>query len=351
MVRAQKLKQFKNKNLSRLYLLCYAHRRLLKINDHLVTSLTHKVLKYTNEANKYQQTKVDIEEAGDKQMREQAAELLTIYINEAIPDERVRASAFEIIPKTDYPQFLSDFKRPNLDRDHYRWAYYTKLSLTAKRNLRPLFKVLVFSCAKSALADAIGFLRQQMAKENAFKTSLYEEVPLAFFPKSMKRFLTDKIHDNDDRIIKKINGDRYEFMVYLQIAKGLADGTVFIKDSNTYRALEDELIGIEYWTKHKQAILTRLNMPLLSTDVTELLDQFELNLEGKYRLVNERIKNGENTSIKMKYNKQGELTKWTLPYTSVDDGINNPFYDKPLIFYNHSLICNPDMRRPRPIPK
>jgi TnpA family transposase len=324
----QKLKQFKNKNLSRLYLLCYAHRRLLKINDHLVTSLTHKVLKYTNEANKYQQTKVDIEEAVDKKLKEQAGELLTIYINETIPDERVRAAAFKIIPKTDYPQFLSDFKRSNLNRDCYRWEHYTKLSLTAKKNLRPLFKVLEFSCAKPQMADAIRFLRQQMAKKNPFKTSLYEEVPLAFFPKPMKRFLTDKIYNSDDCIIKKVDGDRYEFMVYLQIAKGLADGTVFIKDSNTYRALEDELIDIEYWAKHKQEILTRLNMPLLSMDVTELLKRFQSSLEDKYRLVNERIQNGKNTSIKTKYNKKRELIKWTLPYTRVDDGINNPFYDK-----------------------
>jgi hypothetical protein len=26
-------------------------------------------------------------------------------------------------------------------------------------------------------------------------------------------------------------------------------------------------------------------------------------------------------------NKQGELVNWTLPYTRLDDGINNPFYE------------------------
>jgi hypothetical protein len=63
-------------------------------------------------------------------------------------------------------------------------------------------------------------------------------------------------------------------------------------------------------------------------DITELLGRFESSLEDKYRLVNERIKKGKNTSIKINYNKKGELTKWTLPYTRVDDGVNNPFYDK-----------------------
>jgi TnpA family transposase len=44
--------------------------------------------------------------------------------------------------------------------------------------------------------------------------------------------------------------------------------------------------------------------------------------------VNQHIRNGENPSLKTHYNKQGELLKWTLPYTRLEDGINNPFYEK-----------------------
>lgn len=46
----QKLRRLADKNLVRLYLLCYAHRRLLKINDHLVSSLIQKMGKYADDA-------------------------------------------------------------------------------------------------------------------------------------------------------------------------------------------------------------------------------------------------------------------------------------------------------------
>lgn len=324
----QKLKRLRNKNQARLYLLCYAHRRLLKINDHLVTSLVQKVTKYTHEANEYQRSKVDIVEAVDKRLRSQACNVLSINIDESIPDEQVREKAFEVIPKADYKQFLNDFKKPNLNRDYYRWECYGKLSLTIKKNLRPLFKVLVFSCANAGMAKAVAFLKGHLEYNRSFKAYKYHDVPLGFFPKATRKLLTYEARNSDNRIVKKIDGDRYEFMVYSQLCKGIAEGTVFVKDSNSYRALEDELIDIEYWAKHKKEILAQLNMPLLSMDVTELLEQLESNLEKKYQEVNQRIRQGENTSLKARYNKKGELTKWTLPYTPLEDGLNNPFYEQ-----------------------
>nr|WP_305910342.1 transposase [Methylomarinum sp. Ch1-1]MDP4523090.1 transposase [Methylomarinum sp. Ch1-1] len=45
-------------------------------------------------------------------------------------------------------------------------------------------------------------------------------------------------------------------------------------------------------------------------------------------MVNQHIHAGENTSLKIQHNKQGDSVKWTLPYTRLDDGVNNPFYEK-----------------------
>jgi TnpA family transposase len=88
------------------------------------------------------------------------------------------------------------------------------------------------------------------------------------------------------------------------------------------------LIDIEDWTQHKDEILKQLNMPLLSMDIEDLLNKLDASLKEKYAMVNQHINNGENTSFKIHRNKKGELVKWTLPYTRLDDGINNPFYEK-----------------------
>jgi hypothetical protein len=134
----QKLKRMANKNIVRLYLLCYVHRRLLKINDHLVTSFIHKLTHYGDKADDYQRAKIDISEAVDKQLRKQAWQVMAINIDERIPDSQVRQKAFEVVPQDRYPQFLDDFKKPNLDRDFFRWQYYGQFALTIKKNIRPL---------------------------------------------------------------------------------------------------------------------------------------------------------------------------------------------------------------------
>ncbi|MCU7954589.1 MAG: Tn3 family transposase [gamma proteobacterium symbiont of Bathyaustriella thionipta] len=324
----QKLKQLNNKNQARLLILCYVYHRLLKINDHLVTSITQKVNKYTDNGNEYQKSKVDIVELVDKELRNKACKVLAININQSITDEHIREKAFYIIPEMEYKKFLTDFKKPNFSRESYRWEYYKNIALSVKRNIRPLFKALNFTTEVDKLNDAAKFLKQHIENSQSFRSYDYDEIPLGFFPKSTLKFLTYKTKDSNDKTVKKIDGDCYEFMVYLQLTKGISDGTVFIKDSISFRALEDELIDIEYWSKNKKKILKQLNLPLLSMEITDLLSFLQENLDKKYGEVNKRIDNGENTSIKIKYNKKGELIKWTLPYTASDNGVNNPFFEQ-----------------------
>lgn len=324
----QKLKRMSNKNIVRLYLLCYVYRRLLKINDHLVTSFIHKLTHYMDKADDYQRAKIDISEAVDKQLRKQAWQVMAINIDESIPDSQVRQKAFEVVPQDRYSQFLDDFKKPNLDRDFFRWQYYGQFALTIKKNIRPLFKTLEFSCANAEMTKAVDFLKQHLSGNQAFRDYDYQDVPLQFFPKRLRKFLTYKVQADGNHSVKKVDGDRYECMVYIQLKNGLEQGGVFIKDSHGYRALEDELIDIEYWKKHKQVILNELNMPLLSMGIEALLDRLQVNLKERYERVNSHIESGENTSLKITYNKKGEFLKWTLPYTRLDDGVNNPFFNK-----------------------
>ena len=324
----QKLRRFADKNLARLYLLCYAHHRFLKINDHLVTSLIQKMTKYADSADSYQRSKIELMETVDTQLRNQAFQVMAINIDTRIPDDQVRAKAFEVVPLEGYKQFLKDFNKPNLDRDFYRWQYYGEIALTIKKNLRPLFKALEFSCTNDGLTQAVAFLRLHLEGNQSFRDYHYQDVPMDFCPQALRKFLTYKVSVDGQPPVKKVDGDRYESMVYHQLKQGIANTVVFIKDSHNYCALEDDLIGLDDWAQNKEKILNELNMPLLSMDIEDMLNQFEANMKIKYAQVNQAIRSGENPSLKTHYNKQGELLKWTLPYVRLDDGMNNPFYEK-----------------------
>ena len=70
------LRAMKQKNLSRLYLMCYAHYRYLKISDHVVNSFSHKVNYYKGEAETYQAKAICDVKDEDKDHRNAAAAIL-----------------------------------------------------------------------------------------------------------------------------------------------------------------------------------------------------------------------------------------------------------------------------------
>ncbi|WP_323851882.1 hypothetical protein [Xenorhabdus szentirmaii] len=113
---------------------------------------------------------------------------------------------------------------------------------------------------------------------------------MIFFPKAQRNHLFYKIKSIDGKQIKSINSGRYEFMLYFNLMKGIENGTVFIRDSNNFRSLEDELINAEVWKRDKEKIISQLNMPLLKHDISNLLEILEISLGNKYHVVNTRIK-------------------------------------------------------------
>ena len=144
-----------------------------------------------------------------------------------------------------------------------------------------MFKVLEFSCVNDGLTQAITFLRQHLNGSQSFRDYNYQEVPMNFFPQTLKKLLIYKVPIDGHPSVKKVDGDRYESMVYHQLKQGIANTTVFIKDSHCYCALEDDLINIYDWPQNKEQILQQLNIPLLSMDIEDLLSKLEASMKGK----------------------------------------------------------------------
>lgn len=127
--------------------------------------------------------------------------------------------------------------------------------------------------------------------------------------------------------IKAINPDYYEFMLYMCIEKGIKNGIVTIKDSLSYKSLNDELIANEDWLIGKEQMMRASENHLISLGIERILDSFKVLLNNCYKETNQNIISGINDKIKIKYNKKDEILHWTLPYKKRDDSVNNEFFD------------------------
>jgi TnpA family transposase len=346
------MRNLKQKNLARLYLLCYVYYRFLKINDHLISSFEHRVNGYINDADIYQKDAIYQAQISDKDNRDLAANILSLHTNKKVSDNELRSKSFEIVPKHKFQQFIQKIRRPHVTPDYYRWEYYKENIHAIKQNTRLTFKALDFQTTSDDLNRAITFLKTHFDSNKSFSDYKFEDIPLGFISRTLKRYLIVKVRFSGNRSklrkkIKTINADCYEFMVYTCIAKNLKKGIVTVRDSISYKSLDDELIIAKEWENNKEQILSDLENHLISTDIEKILNKFESLLYSRYTEVNHSIASGANNKIKIKYNKQGEVLHWKLPYKKMDDSVNNQFFEnittssigQIIKFTNHHTGC------------
>jgi len=322
------LKNLKQPNLARLYLLCYVHHRFFKINDHLIASFIHKVNGYREDADFYQKEEIYKAQLLDQNNRILAADILSLHIDKKVPNKKIREKSFAIVPETNFQKFIQTIKTPHLTPDYYRWEYYSKNSHAIKQNIRLTFKALNFRSKSDNLNKAILFLKTYFQTNKSVHDYKFNEIPIKFISSALKRYIIVKTRSkNSSKKIKTVNMDRYEFMLYFYINKNISNGIVTIKDSLSYKDLEDELISEKHLEDNKENILKALGNQLVSTDIEKILTDFELILDDRYQELNQRINSGSNNKIKIKYNKKNEITGWRLPYKKIDNDVNNPFFD------------------------
>jgi TnpA family transposase len=323
-----KLKQMK-RNLARLYLLCYVRYRLLEVNDNLITSFIYRGNKYYQEAEEYANEQANIKDGQAEQRLLNAGKLAQIYANRNIADHELRPTAFQIVPEDEMDQFAKELTQYEEKKARLIWQYLGKQSRCIKLNLRPLFRAIKFSYGDNTpIKEALDFFHRHLNSNKSFSDHPFEKLPIKFIPEALLPQIIDKSIDPIDgrRRVRTVNGDRYEYVLYLQLRKMVNSGQAFVKDSINYRHLEDELIPYEYWVANKDKILAAINLPLLLMPINEILKLLNEELSARYHETNRRIDNGENEHIKLQKNKQDIIT-WRLPYKKQDDEVNNPFYE------------------------
>ena len=324
---ASQLRRF-NRNLSRLYLLCYMYQRYFQVNENLLTFFSYRTTRFYQQADDF--AKAELIKTSDEQQKriENAGKLAMLYADRSIPDQQLRKKAFDIIPESDMNHFADALTKTNdKKRKKLLWDNISKNSQTIKTNLRPVFKAIHFSeCQDESLKVAIEFVKSYWESQTPLPIDDMEIMPLSFIPKSLREQVIVTTTDPQDKRkrVKQIDPGRYEFMLYWRLQQALTAGKVFVKDSINHRSLEDELIPLDVWEKDKETILRKLNQPLLLMPIKELLALLKSELTERYEIVNNNIQSGKNKHIKIRDN--GREVYWTLPYKKREDAVNNPFY-------------------------
>ena len=304
-------------------------QRFVKLNDHLTSFFIHKTDSYEDGSKTHSQACVLEAKLGVDPARKTASKILKIISNHDIVPDNIRPSCYEIVEQKNFSGFAEKLANPLIDEKDYAWTYYDNEFGSIKKNLRSIFRALDYNSEQHALlGDAIDFMKQLLNGKEKMEDMSAKGVPLAFVPSGMAKYLIYKKTINSSgkrsKKIKYVYVQRYEVMLYLQIAKGLSSGGLFITDTINYRRLEDELISKDTWSKDKEKILDNLSDCLALKPIAQFLKNMEKELEGLYKRVNQRIASKENKNIKVDEDK---LT-WRLPYKRKEDLANNPFYKK-----------------------
>lgn len=313
---------------TRLYLICFAYHRFRQINDSLIDAFIHWVDKYENQAKIAAEAAMHNALADASENLKAAGQVLNLFVDLSIPSDAsftmVKEKAFSMLDPERFSQVSDYMRNIAFDKEAFVWSYWTKLSLTFKRNLRQLFTDLSFAgrVEDAPLLEAVTFLQNILRQGKSLRQVDPSTFPIALIPKNLQRHLFVTIEDEKD---KKLVVDRYEFLVYRCLRKALESGDVFVGGSTEYRRFEDDLISDIRW-QNKDFILNDIGSPVLLTPIRETLNDFQISLEKKITAVNQRIANGLNKHIKIIGS--DDKRRWKLIHPSTEEPVSHQFYDQ-----------------------
>lgn len=316
-----RLKRF-DQGIAHLYLLCFVFYRYQRLHDNLLQSLIHKVRGYTDQAKAVAKERVYAHRIEGNENLAKAAQVLKLFtdgnIAESTPWSEVRAKAFAILEGQKLDAVAEHMAtKARFDEKTFQWEHLDKVHLQFKRQVRPLLRWIDWASSSThdPLIEATGFLKTAFEKGKPLSQYPPEAFPLQFVPQATRHHLYDKG--------RQLLPDRYEFLVYRQLRKGLEAGDIFCRDSVRFRSFEDDLLDDERWGA-KEDLISKTGLVILKQPIEEHLGVLEEELEERIAQVNRRIASGENEYIEVKRGKK----QWTLQPLRGPEQVNHAFFDQ-----------------------
>lgn len=315
---------------ARLFLLCFCFHRFRQINDNLLEAFIHLVGQFDKHAKIAANDAMHLATSDATTNLLAAGEVLGLFVDESIADDcpfgTVKARAFKLLDPKAFPSVANYLRNVNFDRVAFEWAYFAKLSMTIKRNLRHLFKELDFAgrVDEAPLVSAITVMQDLLRQDKSLRHADTSMFPETVIPAALKKHLYVEATADGEKT-KTLDVDRYEFLVYRLLRNALESGDLYVNHSNEFRQFEDDLISDARWT-HKDAVLAEIAQPILTAPIEETLAALRTKLEDRLVNVNQRVAACVNANIKVIG--QGDKKRWSLIYPTAPETGNAPFYNQ-----------------------
>lgn len=321
------------KGTTRLYLLCFAFHRFRQINDNLIEAFIHLVDQYEKQSKQAAEVAMQQALVDASEHLQAAGEVLRLFIDKSIavdsPFATVQKKAFALLEPGRFAAVADYLRNVAFDKAAFQWAYYATLSHRFKRNLRHLFCELEFAgrVEDAPLLDAVSFLQELLRAGKSPRQTQPALFPTAMIPKGLQRHLFAKTDGADDAKEegKRLEVDRYEFLVYRLLRNALEAGDLFVKGSNEFRRFEDDLISDTRW-EQRETVLQEIGAPLLLAPIEDTLRAFREALETRFAQVNQRITDSANKHIKV--TGRAEKRRWKLIYPIAEEPVGASFYSQ-----------------------
>jgi hypothetical protein len=173
---------------ARLYLLCFAYYRFRQINDTLIEAFIYWVDAYEGQAKQASEQALREALTAATDNLQAAGQVLNLFVEPSIagdtPFAEVRKQAFSLLAPEQFPSVANYMRNIAFDKAGFQWAYYTRLSLTFKRNLRHLFSDIEFAgrVEEVPLMEAVRFVQGLLRQDKSPRQSPTSAFPLAVIP-------------------------------------------------------------------------------------------------------------------------------------------------------------------------
>ena len=302
----------------RLYLLCFVHDRYQRLNDNLLGAFCALVRRYVEEVDAATKEAIYRFKLQTSEDIEQGAKVLALFVDPGIdaqtPFAHVREQAHALLPAERLQQLCRHLAGDgSLDEGAFEWKEADAIMAKVKRNLRPLLRFLSLqgTPAYAKLLDTLDTMRKAFELGEPLPVL---EVSTGLIPTRLKRYLLEP----SGEIVR----DRYEFMVYRQLRDGLEAGDLHCRDSARFRSFDDDLVDDETFDRRAE-LFPRHGLENAARPLREQLDELRDLVEERFESVNRRILAGENRFVRV----QDGKTVWERAVRTEDPVPVEPFFD------------------------